>query len=249
MKILIFLTILVITPTQLMSQNIKDTTLNIPYIAGNYAFQFPSADLKEMFGPNSSIGARLGFKNKRNLLFEVETNYIFSRQVKDTSMLDHLKTSDGNIIDKNGEYSKFEVYERGYSITANFGKIFPVIGPNPNSGIAIKIGFGSFRYKVRIDVEQQMVPQLEKDHLAYYDRLTLGFTSKQYIGYQHFSNNRLANFSVGFEIYEAFTRGMRDYQIDLGTSYKTKKFDVLFGPKASWIIPINRKTPEEFYYN
>lgn len=246
MKKLIFL---IFFPLHFWAQSVKDTTINIPYFAGNYSFQFPKADLQKMFGPNSSIGTILGYKHSSNFIFELETNYIFSSEVKDTTMLDFLKTTDGNIIDKNGEYSNFRQYERGYSITGNVGKLFPIIGPNPNSGLMIKIGVGSFRYKVRTDVQHQMVPELQKKYLKYYDRLTLGVTLKQYIGYQHFSNNRLANFSIGFEIYEAFTRGMRDYQIDLGTSYKMHKFDVLFGPKVSWVIPVNRKTPDEFYYN
>ena len=72
---------------------------------------------------------------------------------------------------------------------------------------------------------------------------------KEFIGYQHMSNNRLTNFYIGIEASQGLTRGMRDYQIDLMGPYTDNKFDVYLGLRAGWFFPVLRKDPNEFYYN
>ena len=139
------------------------------------------------------------------------------------------------------------IFERGQTLTFNAGKIFNVIGPNPNSGIIVKLGMGFMRHKIRIENENNLVPQLDQDHLPYYDRLTMGIHFHQFIGYQHMSNNRLTNFNIGFDFYQGFTQGMRDYQIDLMGPYLDKRIDLLYGIRVGWIIPVFRQAPKEFY--
>ena len=107
------------------------------------------------------------------------------------------------------------MYHRGGLLSLDLGKIFNKIGPNANSGLFIKSGTGIMYYKIRIENQDNLVPQLSKDYLKYYNRLTIGFLLKQYVGYQYMSTNRLVNFNIGFELIEGFNRGMRDYQIDL----------------------------------
>ena len=92
------------------------------------------------------------------------------------------------------------------------------------------------RHKIRIENENNLVPQLDQDHLPYYDRLTMGIHFHQFIGYQHMSNNRLTNFNIGFDFYQGFTQGMRDYQIDLMGPYLDKRIDLLSGIRVGWII-------------
>ena len=62
-------------------------------------------------------------------------------------------------------------------------------------------------HKIRIENQDNLIPQLSKDYLKYYDRLTVGILLKQYIGYHHMSNNRLVNFTIGFECIEGFNKG------------------------------------------
>ena len=104
-------------------------------------------------------------------------------------------------------------------------------------------------YKIRIENQDNLIPQLSKEYLKYYDRLTVGFLLKQYVGYHHMSNNRLVNFNIGIELIEGFNKGLRDYQIDLMGPYTENRLDIYLGLRAGWIFPVLRKEPKEFYYN
>mgnify|MGYP001365760353 FL=1 len=104
-------------------------------------------------------------------------------------------------------------------------------------------------HKIRIENENNTIPQLNKQYLKYYDRLTVGFLTKQDVGYHHMSNNKLVNFSIGIEAIEGFTKGMRDYQIDLMGPYLESRLDIYLGIRAGWVFPVFRQTPNDFYYN
>ena len=232
-----------------ISQKNKDSIIYFPFIRVSAAIQSPQGDLEENYGVNSNIGLSVGWKNNKNKTFELNYNFIHSENVKNTSVLDHLTNNQGWIINQYGEENLFLMYHRGGLISLDIGKIYNVIGPNPNSGIFIKGGIGSMYHKIRIENQENLIPQLKKEYLKYYDRLTVGVLLKQYIGYQNMSNNKLVNFTIGIEIIEGFNKGMRDYQIDLMGPYTEDKFDIYFGLRAGWFFPVLRKNPNEFYYN
>jgi len=245
--------VFVISTCCAFGQNIRDTVISAPLFSASYAFQIPGGNLSERFGVNNNIGFSAGIKHHSNWQFEVEGTFFFSSNVKDTAMLTPLNAASTNIkneyriIDQFGEYNPVLLFERGFTITANLGRVFPVFGPNPNSGIIAKIGIGTIWHRVRIDNQGNEIPQLAKNNLPYYDRKTLGVAFKQYIGYQHLSNSRLTNFNIGFEIYEGLTEGIRDYQIDIMGPYKNSRLDILYGIRVGWIVPVYRKAPSEFY--
>ena len=169
--------------------------------------------------------------------------------MKFTEVIDHLLNSQGWIINQHGEQNLFVLYQRGGIVSTDIGKILPILGPNPNSGVHLKVGFGFMYHKIRIENEQNLIPQLQTEYLKYYDRFTLGGSVKEYVGYHHMSNNNLVNFSVGLECIQGFTRGMRDYQIDLMGPYHDQRIDIYIGLRAGWIFPVFRKAPDEYYYN
>ena len=232
-----------------VGQRNKDSVISFPFIRVSLAVQFPQGDFAENYGTNSNIGLSIGLKNKSNQTFELNYNFIHSANVKNTSVLDHLINDQGWIINQYGEENLYLMYHRGGLISLDVGKVFNLIGPNPNSGIFLKGGIGSMYHKIRIENQENLIPQLKKEYLKYYDRLTVGVLLKQYIGYQNMSNNKLINFTIGIEIIEGFNRGMRDYQIDLMGPYTDNKFDVYLGLRAGWFFPVLRKNPNEFYYN
>ena len=229
------------------AQNVRDTSIFAPIFSVSYAIQLPGGDMKYSFGVNNNIGISGGIKLASNWSFDLEAAFIFGENVKDTTIIDHLQNSQGWIINQSGEENNILIFERGQTITLNISKIFDVIGPNPNSGIILKFGLGFMRHKIRIENENNLVPQLDQDHLPYYDRLTMGIHLHEFIGYQHMSNNRLTNFYVGLDFYQGFTQGMRDYQIDQMGPYLNKRLDLLNGVRVGWIIPVFRQAPKEFY--
>jgi hypothetical protein len=151
--------------------------------------------MSKSFGLNSSLGVNGGVKTAKNWQFELDGTFMFSKNVKVSTILDPLLTSERQIINANGEPANIEVYERGFTGTFNVGKVFPVIGPNPNSGLIAKIGIGCIRHKIRIENQDNLVPMLNEDNLVYFDRLTWGFLVKVYIGYQNLGNTILDNFN------------------------------------------------------
>ena len=130
----------------------------------------------------------------------------------------------------------------------NVGRVFPVLGVNQNSGIQVKLGAGYLQHKIRAYVQFDDVPQLHGDYKKYYDRFTSGFALSQFVGYTHFGSSRLINFYAGIEIYEAFTRGRRAYQIDLMGPYQDARLDILLGAKVGWMIPFRRRRVSEYYF-
>lgn len=239
----------IILCNNLRAQNIRDSVVFSPLIKVNLALQTPKGDLEEFFGPNTNIGCSFGWKNQKNNTIELEYNFIHSKNVKKLSIIEHLLNSQGWIIDQYGEQNLYLMYHRGGQLSLDLGKIINWIGPNPNCGVHFKTGFGAMYHKIRIENENNTIPQLSQQHLKYYDRLTIGVLLKQYIGYHHMNNNKLVNFTIGIEIIEGFTRGVRDYQIDLMGPYLDKRMDIYIGLRGGWIFPVFRQTPDDFYYN
>jgi hypothetical protein len=237
--------VLLISVNSFLAQNIKDDTIFAPIFCFSYAGQLPLMDMSKSFGLNSSLGFNGGVKTAKNWQFELDGTFMFSKNVKVSTILDPILTSDRQIVNANGEPANIEVYQRGFTGTFNVGKVLPFIGPNPNSGIIAKMGVGFIRHKIRIENQDNLVPALNKENLIYYDRLTWGFLVKEYIGYQHLGNTNLANFTFGIEFLQGFTRGMRDYQLDLEGPYRDKRLDFMFGVRVGWIIPVYRRAPSE----
>ena len=236
--------------SKITAQNIQDSIVFSPLIKINLAVQSPQGDLKNYFGTNTNIGCSFGFKSKKNTTLELDYNFIHSKNVKYTGTIDHLLNSQNWIISQYGEPNPYVLYHRGGQLSLDIGKIINLKRLiNPNSGIHFKTGFGIMYHKIRIENENNTVPQLSQQYLKYYDRLTFGALIKQYIGYHHMSNNKLVNYTIGIEAIEGFTQGMRDYQIDLMGPYKDKRLDIYIGIRAGWIFPVFRQTPDEFYYN
>jgi hypothetical protein len=72
---------------------------------------------------------------------------------------------------------------------------------------------------------------------------------------------RILNFYAGLEFYQAFTKSLRDRDFDrliydqATDSYKVlgkdnnKYLDLFYGIKIVWMIPINKRAPDKYYYN
>ena len=246
----IFLPLVLISIQSLEAQvSIKDESLTIPMIYGTFAQQFPGGDMAERYGTNSAIGPGFQVKTASNWIFGAEANFLFGNNVKNGfTILGNIMTSDGNVISGDGIPAVVALFERGFIISGKFGKLFPILGPNPNSGIVIYTTFGYMQHKIRFEVENNSAPQLRGDYKRGYDRLSGGFSISEAIGYQIMGNTRLLNFFFGLECYQAWTKGMREYLFDLQAPPEGNRFDLLIGPRITWFIPIYERAPAEYYY-
>jgi len=229
--------------------NLKDSCIGFSMISPSFAMHLPAFDMKDRFGMNSAVGATFGYKTKKNWYFGFEGNFIFSEKIKnEESILANISTSDGHIIDKAGIYANIVLLERGFDFIAKAGKIIPVAGSNPNSGIMFTAGAGFLQHKIRIENSDNAAPQVAGDYKKGYDHLCNGPALNQFIGFVHFSNARKINYFAGIEATEAFTQSRRAYYFAEMIRPDEKRFDMLVGVKLGWIFPLYRRVSREFYY-
>lgn len=229
--------------------NVKDSLLRAPMIIPNIGVNLPTGDLSKRFGPFYSVGANYLHKTKKNWLFGADAHFLFSSDVKDTSMLKIVTTTDGFIIGSDGTLYDVRYQMRGMQGIARFGKLFPVIGPNKNSGIYATMGVGFMQHKIRFDYERNAdLPPISKDYMKGYDRLTNGIAISPSFGYVHLSNSRLLNFFISVDYTAAFTKNRRSWNFDLKAADPAQRFDGHAAFRIGWIIPFYEKKPDEFYF-
>ncbi|MFZ7115188.1 MAG: hypothetical protein ACO1G9_07430 [Bacteroidota bacterium] len=227
--------------------SIRDSSISFPMIGATFSYEFPAADMADRFGPNFSIGAVFQWKLKSNWLLGAEGNFMFSDEVKENNILDNYKTPDGYIIDGAGQYAIVTLTERGMRFNLKAGKIFPLFGPNKNSGLLTSVGLGYLQHRIYIDTPGSPIPWLEDDKRRGFDRMSSGLFLNQFVGYINFSNKRLVNFFAGFEFTEGFTKNQREYNFDTGLKDDKNRTDILIGFKAGWVFPLYKRVADKFY--
>jgi hypothetical protein len=227
---------------------IRDTTISLVAVSLSYAQQFPGGDMADRFGTNSNIGVGVFNKWASGYLLGAEGSFIFGNKVVEPGILRNVINSQGQIMDVNGEQADVILYERGWTAFVVAGKLLPVMGPNPNSGLMLKLGGGYMRHKVRVQTQKNEVPQLEDEYLYGYDRLAAGPAAMGYIGYQHFGNRGRINFNIGLELMAGFTNAMRAFNFDTEQFNLNNRVDLLTGIRFGWSLPIYRKVDTGFHY-
>lgn len=229
-------------------QTIRDTSLALVAVQASYAQQFAGGDLAERFGTNNNVGLAAWRKTRSNFTLGAEGSFIFGNDVREPGILRNVINSAGQIVDQEGEMADVFLFQRGWSAFATMGRIFPLIGPNPNSGLHLKLGAGYLRHKVRVQSQKNEVPQLEEEYLFGYDRLTGGPAGVAYLGYQHFGNKGRINFHIGLELIVGSTRSLRAFNFDTEEYNKEHRLDLLSGLRLGWTLPIYKKKDTGFHY-
>ncbi|MCF8298817.1 MAG: hypothetical protein K9J13_14810 [Saprospiraceae bacterium] len=230
--------------------SVKDSVISTAFFTAHYQYQIPGGDLSGSFLGSSGIGSSFMYKTNNNWLFGFDYNFFFRDTVKGSdTILKNISTSLGQVIDGNGIYAEINMYERGFYSTAKIGKLFPVFGPNDNSGICVIAGGGLLQHKIRIENTDNTAPQLSGDYKKGYDRLTNGFALSEFVGYMYMGNRKIVSFYAGFEFVQAWTQSRRDYDFVLMGKDDKKRFDTLSGFKFGWIIPLYKRKPQKYYYN
>lgn len=233
----------------LSKAQLADSCINIWQVDAHYAFQLPGGDLAKKYGVNSSIGIGITYKTRQNLMLGGEISYLFGNDIRrDSTILDGLRSANGEIINEYGEYAKIICSERGFYAGLNAGYVFSLGKPNSNSGIIFQLGGGLLQHHIRIENKDNNAPQVLGDYKKGYDRLTNGFAAKTFIGYQYLDSKRRFNFYAGFEFYQAWTKNRREYNFDTMSRDNNLYHDYLYSFKAGWILPIYYRTPDKFYY-
>lgn len=227
---------------------VRDSALFDPHISLSYAYQIPSGDLEYRFGDNHNIALGFHIKSKTNWYYGFQGTYLTGNKVKpEKDFLNNLKVEGGFILDNDGQKAKVSLQQRGFTITADGGYLFPVLGPNRNSGILVFGGVGLLQHKIRIEHQDSEITQLEGEYLKGYDRLTNGLVLHQFAGYYYMSNYKLVNFYIGFEAWQGFTQSRRDFNFDTRVKDDAKRTDILYGVRAGWVLHLYKRVSTDFY--
>ncbi len=234
---------------QYAQKDIRDSVLLIPTLKATFGFYVPGGDIEEQFGPNFTTGAEFTVKTRKNFLIGVEGNFLFGGNVKNKEeILGPMLTDKGWVIDKYGSPADLFLYERGFTVFLKLGKVFPVIGPNPNSGIQFTVGGGYLQHKIRIENIEGTVPQVMGDYKKGWDKLSGGFALSEFLGYIHYSNNKRINFFAGADLQQGWTTSMRPYDFNLMGKDTTGNLALFFGIKVGWMISFYPQSADGYYY-
>jgi hypothetical protein len=242
--------LLLFTSTLCIAQtNVRDSVVNAPLLAVTYSYQLAGGDMVTRFANNHAVGATFLNKTKKNILFSADLNFIFNKTVKEPNLLQNLYNSEGFIQNSEGSADKLRINERGWFTHFNIGYLVSILAPNKNSGFFVTMGGGVLSHKIKIEAVGRKTPQLTKEFLPGYDRLSFGPSTRQFIGYLFLDNRRLINVFAGVEFIQAWTHSLRGYNYDT-QQYDTKlRHDNLTGFKVGVVIPLYKRMPRDYYYN
>lgn len=240
---LVFLFLLVISTT--FGQD-EASEKKIIFFAPNYGMQFPLGDLKNEFGIGSNVGLELGLLTAKNLFFSIHGDQLFGNNVKDTTILDHLMDENLNIIDQNGQIADILLLERGFNFQFKAGYLFPL--NNETSGVLAYATIGYHQHRIKIDVKNDNVPQLNDEYKKMYDQMVAGPMTSVFLGYLNISRSSGIHFYGGLEFGRAFSKNQRSYNYINGGPINGIRNDSFVAIKLGWIIPVSKRTTKEFYY-
>lgn len=233
-------------------KDIKKECVPTVMFSATYAYQFPGADTKILYGNNSTIGASILYKTDKNWLWTLNGNFIFSDKINASreEILGIILDNNGELITGDGIYGSYAMFERGMHIQAKVGKVFSVLSPNPNCGFFFNAGLGYLSNRVRIEFSSNASPppNLDDDYPYGYDRMRGGLAYSGEVGYLFMSNSRVLNFSLSLEFIQAHTKSLREWDFNLMGPDLKSYLDRYFGIRFAVYIPTYKRMPAEYYY-
>jgi hypothetical protein len=228
---------------------LADSGMRVTMIGAVYSFNIPGGDMAKRFGVNSTIGGAFWHKTASNWLIGGEYNFLFGGIIKEgQNPLDSISTSDGQLINNEGTYQLYRIYERGHLPLIKVGKVLPLLNPNPNAGVTVKLGVGYLEHRIRYYWEGQDPPQVRGDYVKGYDRYTSGLVLTQSAGYLYLHPKNSFNFSVDLEVAEGFTKSRRTWDYDQMSQDTKKRLDMFYGIKVAWYFPFYKRSSDGYYY-
>jgi hypothetical protein len=233
------------TSTTVVKKGKADQAWNLDVLVGA---DKAGADMAARFGNSYKIGFGLKFKSTYNWIFGVKAEFFFGKKINEPNYLSNVVTEQGAVISQGGDLMNVGIFERGYMLGAQVGKVVPILQLNRNSGPVMIASVGFIQHKIKLFDRDESFPQLSGQYKKGYDRLTNGIYLEDFIGYQYFAKNKLINFYVGLNLVYGMTAGRRTYQFDIQRADTQARRDVLTGVKLGWVLPIYKKITEEIYY-
>ncbi len=207
--------------------------------------QLPGGDLANRFGSNGLAGGGAEFITRSNFLIGAESFFLFGNTVKEDPLA-ILRTPEGDLIGKDQLLADVALRERGLYIGGSIGKMFTFNAYR--DGLRLTLGAGWLQHKIRVQDNTQTLTQITGDYKKGYDRLTGGPALTQFIGWQHLSANRRANWIIGFDFSQGFTQSRRSWDFSSIGPLRENRLDLRFGIRAAWILPFYFGGADKVFY-
>ncbi|PCJ80954.1 MAG: hypothetical protein COA49_06510 [Bacteroidetes bacterium] len=230
------------------TRDVASTPLKSPHISITSGGFLPIADLNARFGAFATIGASFGVKTEKNKYFGFRLTYLTGAEAQEPELLSNLLTTDGEIIDNEGDVARITVTGRGAIIGVHGGTIIPFGRTNINSGLFLRGGIGSIHHKIGFDFTENHISQLEDPYLPGYDRLSWGGYVSGFVGYWHMDTYRRVNAYGGIFGFAARTTPLRTMNFDTGIPDLGHRFDAGIGIELGWVLHIYKRAPKEYWY-
>ncbi len=218
----------------------SDTSnVKISMVSANlgYGIDFPGGDLSERFGQSLSFISGIEYLINGKDGIGIDYIFNFGNKVKEDIFLGY-RNENGYVIGIDGNPSILFLRQRGNYLGLNYSRIFKP--SNKTSGLKLSLGAGILTHKIRVVDDSRNLVLAEDPYLKGFDRLTRGFALKQELVYQHHSRNKAFHFNVGFNIMEGFTKQLREVNFDTGDRISTKRLDIIYGVRITWMIPLSK---------
>ena len=247
---LLFALIFVVISSYVSGQSQTEKKVAGLLIKFNMGYNQPSGYFAELFTPGMVADFGISYKLKSNYFFGVKADLLFSHNVKKSvtgkDLFGEIVNSRGEITNSQGLDASVNPSGIGFDVKLYAGKIFPVIGPNPNSGIFLALNGGFIQHKLRIYLPDRDVPQLMGEYAKGYDRLSNGAAVSGFFGYMHLDSKWHINFYGGVEITQTFVKNRRSWNVVSRGPDNELHMDRFYMFKAGFIIPLYSDSAEEY---
>lgn len=231
----------------------KKTATKLPshhgwLIGVNGNLDIPGGDMAKRFGVSYRVGPSVLYKTTSNWFFGAKGDFILGNNVIEDSLMANIKDHTGNMLNQDGSRLSPNLFERGYMVGLQVGKVFNTSKKISDNGIMVMGTVGFMQHKILIATNGNTIPEIRGDYKKGYDRLTNGMFIEGYAGYAYFGKDGLLNFNVGLDITAGFTQGRRDYLFDVMRPDNQSRTDIFFGIRGTWYIPIFKRKSEEYIF-
>lgn len=233
----------------------KDTCNNEILIPFGLGLDQTAGDFSSRFGLFKSAHVGFMYKNRKQLVYGIQYSYHFGARLKDDSMFDPVRDSNGDFIAATGVPTIVNFNGVAHHGKAVFGKIFTLWDNNPNNGLLLMGGLGFFQHKIRVDIADDDIPQLNYTYRKGYDRLSNGVSFNQFVGYIHLAESKhggrqmfVPTYYFGFDINTAWVKNRRDWNYDLFMKDDNLYMDHLLTFRVGWLIHLNLVRKNDFHY-
>jgi hypothetical protein len=247
-KLLLLCLMFCLTQAIQAQQDPSRDALSLVLVKPHGGIYLPGGHLSQRFGPGAMVGLDVAYKTKGNWQFGLSGSHVFGAPVRENNIMRNITTSSGDIITESGVFEDYRLRQFGWAVYGKVGKIIPVVGPNPNSGLLVELGYGILQHKIWIETPRNNSPQISTEYKKGYDRLSNGMSFNPFIGYQHLSDNKLINFFIGVDFHYAITQNRRTVNFDTGLPDTQQRTDLMLGLKAGWILPLYQRAEKAMLF-